>query len=167
MASPAEDRSGNSRMPLGRDEESTKGAETAAGRTLDQIEQSATPARDRVVEDLHKLSEDVANIKDTVAEIARIVGSQVGEPATHLTREIASTAKKKVVITMVVALIGAILLLLGFIFGVEGLHEWLKSRYGSLPAFVILCGVWTVLGIVILGLALSFSNLSRRTHREK
>ncbi len=68
--------------------------------------------------------------------------------------DIASTVTQKGVITIVFALLGAILLLLSLIFGIEALHEFLKSRYGSLSAFIILCAVWAVVGIVFLSVAL-------------
>jgi hypothetical protein len=168
MASPAEDKTGSSTTPFIRDVESAganvkEDAETTAGRVAeDQIAQSVAAARDDPAGDLRKLKEDVAKIKDAVAEIARIVGSQIGEPATQLGSEIASTVKEKLVITMVFALVGAILLLLALVFGIEALHEWLKSRYGSLPAFVILCAAWAVPGIVFLCVALLLSKRSRR-----
>ncbi len=68
--------------------------------------------------------------------------------------DIASTVTRKGVIAAVFALLGAILLLLSLIFGIEALHEWLKSRYGSLPAFIILCSIWAVVGIAFLCVAL-------------
>ncbi len=104
---------------------------------------------------MHNLSEDITKIKDTVAEVARIVGSQIEEPSMRRASEIAWATKKNV-LTMVIALVGAILLLLGLIFGVEALHEWLKSLRH--PArLVVLCGAWTLVGIMFLCLALLLS----------
>ncbi len=146
MASPAED---------GTVSATDWDAEVAAG----------PAARDDLPGDLNKLSKDVAVIRNTVAEIARIVASQAGEPAAHPRSDIASTLKQKFVITMVFGLLGAILLLLSLIFGIEALHEWLKSHYGSLPAFIILCSAWAVLGIVFLYIALLLSKRVRRASR--
>lgn len=143
MASPVEDRTGSSMAP---------DAEMAARRA----------ARDDFVGDLRELSKDVAMIRNTVAKIAGIVGSQTGGPAWHLRSDIASTVKQKGVITIVFALFGAALLLLSLIFGIEALHEWLKSRYGSLPAFIILWSAWTVLSIVFLCVALLLSKRGSR-----
>jgi hypothetical protein len=60
---------------------------------------------------------------------------------------------RQLALTAVFALLGAILLLLAFGFGIASLHEWLKFRYGTLPALGILGGTWAVLGIVLLCLA--------------
>ena len=60
---------------------------------------------------------------------------------------------RHIVITAVLALIGGILLALAFGFGIAALYEWLKFRYGTLPALGILGGAWTVLGIVFLCIA--------------
>jgi hypothetical protein len=60
---------------------------------------------------------------------------------------------REVVMTIVFALLGAILILLALGFGIAALHEWLKLLYGPLPALGILGGSGAVLGLVFLGLA--------------
>jgi hypothetical protein len=60
---------------------------------------------------------------------------------------------RQVVMTAVLALIGAILIALALGFGIAALYEWLKHQYGTLPALGILGGTWAVLGIVFLCLA--------------
>jgi hypothetical protein len=60
---------------------------------------------------------------------------------------------RQTVLTVVFALLGAILLLLALGFGIAALYEWLKLHYGTLPALGILGGTWAVLGIVLLCLA--------------
>jgi hypothetical protein len=60
---------------------------------------------------------------------------------------------RRVVMTVVFALIGAILILLALGFGIAALHEWLKLQYGTLPALGILGGAGAVLGVMFLGLA--------------
>jgi hypothetical protein len=60
---------------------------------------------------------------------------------------------RQTVMTIVFALIGAILLMLALGFGIAALFEWLKFHYGTLPALGILGGTWAVLGVVFLLLA--------------
>jgi hypothetical protein len=60
---------------------------------------------------------------------------------------------RHVVMTVVFALIGAILLALAIGFGIAALYEWLKAAYGTLPALGILGTAWAVLGIVFFCLA--------------
>jgi hypothetical protein len=156
MASAVEDRTGSS---------TALDAGTTAGRVVDEkfgeptlhATQDVMAADEDVAGDLRKLSEDVAKIKDTVAEIAR----NLTPPARHLTREIAVVLRQKIVIARMFALLGAVLLLLSLIFGIEALHEWLKSHYGSLPAFIILCSAWATVGAVFLGVALLLSGRGR------
>src|SRR5215204_341104 len=95
MANPAEERGGNS-TTFRRDVETAganlkKDTETAAGRVgeefqraKEQISQTAAAARDDLATDLRTLSDDVSKLKDTVANMATLVGS-----------EIASTAKEQ------------------------------------------------------------------------
>jgi ABC-type transporter Mla subunit MlaD len=99
MANPAEDRS------LRKDVEAAganvkKEAESGAGRVgeeiqraKEQISQTAATARDDVSENLRALSDDIARLKDTVAGIAKTVGVQIGDAASDITSEIASSAK--------------------------------------------------------------------------
>jgi hypothetical protein len=60
---------------------------------------------------------------------------------------------RQLVLTVVFALLGAILLLLALGFGIAAIYEWLKFEYGTLPALGILGSTWAVLGIVALCLA--------------
>ena len=60
---------------------------------------------------------------------------------------------RQLVLTVVFALLGAILLLLALGFGIAALYEWLKFQYGTLPALGILGGAWAVMGIVCLCVA--------------
>jgi hypothetical protein len=69
---------------------------------------------------------------------------------------------RQLVVTLVLALLGAILLLLALGFGIAALHEWLKFHYGTLAALGILGGAWAVLGAVLLCLAFLRPKGSRR-----
>jgi hypothetical protein len=60
---------------------------------------------------------------------------------------------REVVVTIVFALLGAILILLALGFGIAALYEVLKIHYGTLPALGIVGGVGAVLGILFLALA--------------
>ena len=60
---------------------------------------------------------------------------------------------RQVVLTVVFALIGAILIALALGFGIAALYEWLKHQYGTLPALGMLGGAWAVLGTIFLCLA--------------
>ena len=60
---------------------------------------------------------------------------------------------RETVMTVVLALAGAILILLALGFGIAALYEWLKLHYGTLPALGILGGAWAVLGILCFILA--------------
>ena len=60
---------------------------------------------------------------------------------------------RHIVMTVVFALIGAILIALALGFGIAALYEWLKHQYGTLPALGILGGAWAVLGVTFLCLA--------------
>ena len=60
---------------------------------------------------------------------------------------------RHIVMTVVFALIGAILIALALGFGIAALYEWLKHQYGTLPALGILGGAWAVLGVLFLCLA--------------
>ena len=60
---------------------------------------------------------------------------------------------RHIVMTVVFALIGAILIALALGFGIAALYEWLKHQYGTLPALGILGGAWAVLGVIFLCLA--------------
>jgi ElaB/YqjD/DUF883 family membrane-anchored ribosome-binding protein len=62
-------------------------------RAKEQLAQTAATARDDVSGDLRRLSDDLVKLKDTVAEIAKTMGSQVGDAASDLGAEIASTAQ--------------------------------------------------------------------------
>src|SRR5262245_51342421 len=60
---------------------------------------------------------------------------------------------RQIVVTAVLALVGAILVALALGFGIAALHEWLKHHYGTMPALGILGGGGAVLGIICLCLA--------------
>ena len=60
---------------------------------------------------------------------------------------------RHIVMTVVFALIGAILIAIALGFGIAALYEWLKHQYGTLPALGILGGAWAVLGVTFLCLA--------------
>ena len=70
---------------------------------------------------------------------------------------------RETVMTVVFALLGAILILLALGFGIAALYEGLKSLYGTLPALGILGGAWAVLGAVFLILAFYRPKGRRRT----
>ena len=56
---------------------------------------AATSARDDIAADLRRLSADVISLKDTVAELAKAVTTEVGGAATGIGEDIASAAKDK------------------------------------------------------------------------
>src|SRR5262249_39752824 len=60
---------------------------------------------------------------------------------------------RQTVMTVVFALVGAILIALALGFGIAALYEWLKLSYGTLPALGILGGAWALLGIIFLCMA--------------
>jgi hypothetical protein len=60
---------------------------------------------------------------------------------------------RHILMTLVFALIGAILIAIALGFGIAALYEWLKHQYGTLPALGILGGAWAVLGVIFLCLA--------------
>lgn len=60
---------------------------------------------------------------------------------------------RSAVMTIVFALLGAILILLALGFGIAALYEWLQLLYGTLPALGIIGGSGLVLGLVFLALA--------------
>jgi hypothetical protein len=60
---------------------------------------------------------------------------------------------RHIVMTVVFALVGAILIALALGFGIAALYEWLKHQYGTLPALGIMGGAWAGLGIIFLCLA--------------
>jgi CHASE3 domain sensor protein len=79
-----------------------KETEAAVGRVGDefqrakeQIAETAASGRDDLSADLKKLSKDVANLKDTVAEMVKALGSDLGDAASDLGAEIASSAKEE------------------------------------------------------------------------
>ena len=69
---------------------------------------------------------------------------------------------RHIVMTVVFALVGAILIALALGFGIAALYEWLKHQYGTLPALGIMGGAWAVLGIIFLCLAFSRPDPRRR-----
>jgi hypothetical protein len=71
---------------------------------------------------------------------------------------------RETVMTIVFALLGAILILLALGFGIAALYEWLKLQHGTLPALGILGGAWAALGIVFFILA--FYRPKGRTHTD-
>jgi len=71
--------------------------------------------------------------------------SLVGIDLKRQVRESATTA--------ILALVGAILILLALGFGIAALYQWLTVLYGTLPALGILGGAWAVLGMLFLILA--------------
>jgi ElaB/YqjD/DUF883 family membrane-anchored ribosome-binding protein len=107
MANPAEDRNPGSTASLRRDVETAganlkRDAEVGAGRVgeefqraKDQLSQTAAAAREDLAADLRKLTADVSRLTETVGSIAKSVGSQIGEAATDLGSEIASSAKQE------------------------------------------------------------------------
>jgi hypothetical protein len=60
---------------------------------------------------------------------------------------------RHLVVTMVLALVGAVLLALALGFGIGAAYQWLKIEYGTLPALGILGGTWAVLGLICLAVA--------------
>jgi len=76
--------------------------ESATGRVGDDVQrakenifEAATSARDDIAADLRRLSADVVSLKDTVAELAKAVTTEVGGAATGIGEDIASAAKDK------------------------------------------------------------------------
>ena len=62
-------------------------------RAKDNISEAGASARDDIVADLRRLSDDVISLKDTVAVLAKSVTAEVGEAATGLGEDITSAAK--------------------------------------------------------------------------
>src|SRR5690348_4257053 len=62
-------------------------------RAKDNISQSAASARADVADNLQKLSEDVAQLRDTVSDLAKSVATEVGQAAGGIGGEVASSAK--------------------------------------------------------------------------
>ena len=64
-------------------------------RAKENISEAATSARDDIAADLRRLSADVVSLKDTVAELAKAVTTEVGGAATGVGEDMASAAKDK------------------------------------------------------------------------
>jgi hypothetical protein len=60
---------------------------------------------------------------------------------------------RSLAVTVICALVGAILIALALGFGIAALYEWLQLQYGTLPALGIMGGTWAVLGLILLGIA--------------
>jgi len=71
---------------------------------------------------------------------------------------------RQIVITTVLAAVGAIMLALALGFGIALLYAWLELKYGAMPALAILAGGWAVLGIVLLGIAFLRPTRRRRVN---
>src|SRR6266540_3088787 len=92
MANPAENRTASLRRDV----------ETAASRVgeefqraKEQISDTAAAGRDDLADDLRKLSEDMSSLKDTVAELAKVFAAEIGEAASGIGAEVASSAKEQ------------------------------------------------------------------------
>jgi hypothetical protein len=62
-------------------------------RAKENISEAAVAAREDITAELHRLSVDVVNLKDTIAELAKTLAAQVGEASTNVGDEITSSAK--------------------------------------------------------------------------
>ena len=68
---------------------------TMSQRVKENVSEAAASARDDIAADLRRLSADVVSLKDTVAELAKSVTTEVGGAATGIGEDIASAAKDK------------------------------------------------------------------------
>jgi hypothetical protein len=89
-----------------------------------------------------------------------MLGTVLGIVGFNLKRQV-----RHVVMTVVLALAGAIFVALALGFGIALIYQWLRLEYSAIEALAIMGGGWAVLGIVLMLLAFLRPRPGQRRYR--